>query len=339
MRRLQKVARRSWLRMARAWFGLALALMVALTAVQTSGLASAIGERSTAERLAEHFGTGCDPEETQRDLYLTKPALRGSDVRELQLLLKAGGLDVGSADGVFGPRTRAAIMEFQRRQGQTPDGTATEVTWQALAGAFPANGESTADIPRPQGEIMLVVDVPNRTLAVLADGLPYASFAVAVGKDETPTPVGEWRVAEKSSGWGGGFGERWLGLNVPWGIYGIHGTNKPWSVGRPLSGGCMRMHNPDVIQLWDWVPMGTRVVILGAPPDIPEWAKEPLGKGAESWVVLEIQRRLRQRGYDAGVLDGRFGRQTEQAVRFLQRNLGLPETGRVDMRIYRTLGL
>ena len=46
--------------------------------------------------------------------------------------------------------------------------------------------------------------------------------------------------------WGGGFGTRWLGLNVPWGIYGIHGTNQPWSIGTQASAGCIRMFNRHV---------------------------------------------------------------------------------------------
>ncbi|MHB9144206.1 MAG: L,D-transpeptidase family protein [Symbiobacteriia bacterium] len=314
--------------------GLLLSVVILAAAARPVGAAGS----SVAKRLEEQFGTGCLSGEEQRDLFWTKPALRGSDVRELQELLRASGFDVGPADGVFGERTHQAVLAFQRQQRQRTDGVVTEVTWQLLAGAFPAD-TGAPDLPRPQGEIVLIVNVPTRTLTVLADGKPYASFVVAVGKDETPTPVGEWRVAEKSSGWGGGFGERWLGLDVPWGIYGIHGTNKPWSVGRSLSGGCMRMHNEDVIQLWDWVPLGTRVIILGLAVRLPEWSKEPQQRGAGGWVVLEVQRRMREQGYETGSLDGRFGGQTEQAVRLLQRNNGLKETGRIDAAVYRILGL
>ena len=34
------------------------------------------------------------------------------------------------------------------------------------------------------------------------------------------------------AGWGEGFGGAWMGLNVPWGTYGIHGTKSPWFVGK-----------------------------------------------------------------------------------------------------------
>lgn len=315
-----------------------LALPVLVLALPGASPAWARGNPGS-DRLAGYYGTGCGRGEEERLLRQAEPLLSGSDVLELQTLLRAHGYNPGPLDGVFGSRTRRAVLEYQRVHGMEADGVVSEATWQSLAGAFPASRPSEVPLPPPQGEVLLVVDVPSRTLTVVADGVPYASFPVAVGTEESPTPVGEWRVVEKSSGWGGGFGVRWLGLNVPWGIYGIHGTNKPWSIGRPLSAGCIRMHNADVTELWEWVPMGARVIVLGLPPHIPEWAKEPMERGAEGWVVVEIQRRLRERGYDVGALDGRFGAQTEQAVRSLQRAAGLPPTGRVGEAVYRLLGL
>lgn len=41
----------------------------------------------------------------------------------------------------------------------------------------------------------------------------------------------------------------------------IHGTNKEWSIGSPYSGGCIRMMNQDVIDLYDRVNVGTPVYI------------------------------------------------------------------------------
>jgi lipoprotein-anchoring transpeptidase ErfK/SrfK len=45
-------------------------------------------------------------------------------------------------------------------------------------------------------------------------------------------------------------------------LYRIHGTNEPQSVGRAVSSGCIRMLNADVIDLYERVPTGTRVVVL-----------------------------------------------------------------------------
>ena len=41
----------------------------------------------------------------------------------------------------------------------------------------------------------------------------------------------------------------------------IHGTNNPGSIGGLVSWGCIRMHNRDVLELYDRVGVGTRVVI------------------------------------------------------------------------------
>ena len=41
----------------------------------------------------------------------------------------------------------------------------------------------------------------------------------------------------------------------------IHGTNNPGSIGGLVSWGCIRMHNRDVLELYERVGVGTRVVI------------------------------------------------------------------------------
>jgi lipoprotein-anchoring transpeptidase ErfK/SrfK len=51
-----------------------------------------------------------------------------------------------------------------------------------------------------------------------------------------------------------------MGLNSP-GV-GIHGTNNPSSIGGPVSHGCIRMFNKDVIELSKLVPVGTQVTIV-----------------------------------------------------------------------------
>jgi lipoprotein-anchoring transpeptidase ErfK/SrfK len=43
--------------------------------------------------------------------------------------------------------------------------------------------------------------------------------------------------------------------------YRIHGTDAPWTVGQEVSHGCIRMYNADVIDLYDRVGVGTRVVV------------------------------------------------------------------------------
>jgi lipoprotein-anchoring transpeptidase ErfK/SrfK len=45
-------------------------------------------------------------------------------------------------------------------------------------------------------------------------------------------------------------------------LYRIHGSNEPWTIGTNVSSGCIRMRNQDVIDLYERVRVGTRVVVL-----------------------------------------------------------------------------
>ena len=179
------------------------------------------------------------------------------------------------------------------------------------------------------------IDTAQPVMRVYRDGRLIRTFAVALGKPATVTPIGSWRVVDKQRGWGKGFGTRWLGLDVPWGIYGIHGTNRPALIGRYASNGCIRMHNPDVEQLYDWTPRGTPVVITGDP--LRPLRRLEFGNiGAD---VQLVQRRLHRSGYYAGPCDGRFGLRTQVALMYFELAHGLLQDGAVGMADYRALGL
>lgn len=45
-------------------------------------------------------------------------------------------------------------------------------------------------------------------------------------------------------------------------IYRIHGTNEPWSIGLDISSGCIRMNNDDVVDLYNRVEVGAKVIVL-----------------------------------------------------------------------------
>jgi len=46
-------------------------------------------------------------------------------------------------------------------------------------------------------------------------------------------------------------------------LFRIHGTTEPWTIGKSVSSGCIRMINQDAIDLYNRTPVGTRVVVLG----------------------------------------------------------------------------
>jgi lipoprotein-anchoring transpeptidase ErfK/SrfK len=45
-------------------------------------------------------------------------------------------------------------------------------------------------------------------------------------------------------------------------LYRIHGSNEPWSIGMEVSSGCIRMRDEDVIDLYNRVPVGARVIVI-----------------------------------------------------------------------------
>jgi len=47
-------------------------------------------------------------------------------------------------------------------------------------------------------------------------------------------------------------------------LYRIHGTNEPWTIGKSVSAGCIRMLNQHVADLYEKTPLGTKVVVLSS---------------------------------------------------------------------------
>lgn len=45
-------------------------------------------------------------------------------------------------------------------------------------------------------------------------------------------------------------------------LYRIHGTNAPWTIGYAVSSGCIRMRNEDVVDLYERVSVGTKVIVI-----------------------------------------------------------------------------
>ncbi|MGC4053198.1 MAG: L,D-transpeptidase [Paludibaculum sp.] len=93
---------------------------------------------------------------------------------------------------------------------------------------------------------------------------------VAVGKSTTPSPSGTFEIVNRipNPTWYGPnkvvgpgktnpVGTRWMGLSAKG--YGIHGTNRPDSIGKAASKGCIRMRNEDVEELFELVHVGATV--------------------------------------------------------------------------------
>lgn len=122
--------------------------------------------------------------------------------------------------------------------------------------------------------IHLFIRTTQRILSFYQKEREINTYPVAVGKPATPTPTGNFKVINKLINPGGVLGSRWMGLNIPGGNYGIHGTNNPSSIGKAISNGCIRMHNHDIEELFPKIFIGTPVTITSIieahPPRQPD---------------------------------------------------------------------
>ena len=100
----------------------------------------------------------------------------------------------------------------------------------------------------------IVVDLSSHRLFLYRSGRLELTFPVAVGKASTPTPRGRFYVTQRFvlPNASGPYGPRALGISAfsdvlrSWrdgGPIGLHGTNEPFSISRPVSHGCVRLAN------------------------------------------------------------------------------------------------
>jgi len=132
----------------------------------------------------------------------------------------------------------------------------------------------------------IVIDTNNRFLYLVIEGGQARRYGVGVGKPgfewagahkitrkaEWPSWVppkemitreaakGHYLPARMEGGPENPLGARALYLGST--LYRIHGTNAPWTIGSAVSSGCIRMRNEDVVDLYERVNVGTRVIVM-----------------------------------------------------------------------------
>ena len=141
-----------------------------------------------------------------------------------------------------------------------------------LAMTVPAFAQAAKKAPASLASRTVLVSLPDRKLAVIEDGVVLATFPVAVGASDSPSPVGDFQIVNRVSnptyyhsgkviptGKDNPLGTRWLGLSQKG--YGIHGTNVPRSVGHAASHGCIRLRNRDAERVFAMLQVGDVVQI------------------------------------------------------------------------------
>lgn len=133
----------------------------------------------------------------------------------------------------------------------------------------------------------VVINLPEMRLYAFINGDDApTTFPIGVGREGLNTPEGQTSVVRKKDG------PTWtptprmrredpelkpfyppgpdnpLGthaLYLGWPTYAIHGTNKPFGIGRRISSGCIRMYPEDIVALFDMIPVGTKVQVVNQP--------------------------------------------------------------------------
>ena len=129
-----------------------------------------------------------------------------------------------------------------------------------------------------------------------------------------------------------------MGLNVPWGQFGIHGTVYQSSLGWASSHGCIRMNNDEVAELFKIIPIGTKVTIIDGP--YGPFGKEfrYLESGMYGSDVFEIQKKLKELGFFNENPNGKFGLATEQAIKKYCKANNLYTRKTIDPELQKKMG-
>ena len=157
-------------------------------------------------------------------------------------------------------------------------------------------------------EKKIFINTASRLMMFFDGNVKVAVYHLGLGKPSTPTPSGYYKIQEKVinpswidpsdpeyeilSGPDNPLGYRWMQIQ---GNYGIHGTNRPDSIGHYVSNGCIRMNEKDVEELYEQVEVGTpveitynRVVVEKTPDDDVVYYIYPDGYGIQNLTVADV---------------------------------------------------
>jgi lipoprotein-anchoring transpeptidase ErfK/SrfK len=168
-------------------------------------------------------------------------------------------------------------LSIEEQPGYVPstDEEAVDPTFQRQLVFFRTTEQPGTVIVYTSQRYLYIVQGNNRALrygiGVGREGFQWAGLLKISRKSEWPDwiPPAEMIARQPylprwmAGGPGNPLGARAMYLGNT--VYRIHGTNQPQTIGHAVSSGCFRLVNNDVVDLYDRVPVGTRVVVRHAP--------------------------------------------------------------------------
>ena len=149
-------------------------------------------------------------------------------------------------------------------------------------------------LPSPPRRPVILINLPEFRLYYFPKSKSQRifTFPLGIGDEGKDTPVGSYRVVEKirrpawhvpvsirsqvrglpkvvPPGPDNPLGSHALRLSLRSVL--IHGTNRPWGIGRRSSHGCLRLYPEDIVRLFNLVPIGMRVIVVNDPVKVAGW--------------------------------------------------------------------
>jgi lipoprotein-anchoring transpeptidase ErfK/SrfK len=193
-------------------------------------------------------------------------------------MLKTRAIQVLAAAALLSAFASAAHAQSREMNIQDQPGYVPTAEEETLAAQFQRQMVyfRTAEAPGT-----IIVDTPSRFLYLVQPGNRAIRYGIGVGRDGfqwsgllSISRKSEWpdwhpppeMIARQpylprfmAGGPGNPLGARALYLGAT--VYRLHGTNQPQTIGSAVSSGCFRLVNGDIIDLYDRVPVGTKVVV------------------------------------------------------------------------------
>ncbi len=156
----------------------------------------------------------------------------------------------------------------------------------------------------------IVINLPEMRLYAFVNGdKPPVTYPIGVGREGLDTPVGQTKIVRKTEGpvWRPTKRMRKEDPELPemiepgpenplgthalylgWPLYAIHGTNRPFGIGRRVSSGCIRLYPEGITKLYEQIPVGTKVTVVNQPVKLA-WIDDVLYMEAHPDIEQAIQ--------------------------------------------------
>ena len=203
--------------------------------------------------------------------------LQNPILRRLLLVVGACLVALPAATPTLGAATAQVEMQIDDQPGYVPNEAEEhlEGPLERQVVFFRTNEPPGSIVVHTNERFLYLVMENNRAMrygiGVGRDGFQWAGQHKISRKQEWP----DWRPPAEmierqpylprfmAGGPGNPMGARALYIGQT--VYRIHGTNQPQTIGHAVSSGCFRLVNGDIIDLYERVPVGTRIVVKQAP--------------------------------------------------------------------------